>query len=84
MKNQVHMISVTLAFVRSGNVRLAEGYMSDVGGLGYSRSRTASSITNAYRLLFFPSGLNMVPAYRYYAFPLRCLRILEGTHEKIV
>ena len=71
-KSASNIISLPLAFVRSGYVHLAEGYVGVVGLYGYGRSRTASSTTDAYRLSFGPSGLDMDPASRYWGFPLRC------------
>ncbi len=72
MEGISNIISLPLAFVRSGYVHLSESYMDYVGDHGFGRSRTASSITDAYRLNFYPSELNMGPADRYWGFSLRC------------
>jgi len=62
---------VGLAFVRSGYVNLPGGNINNVGNNGYDWSRTASSTTNAYRLNFNPTGLNMNAENRYWGFSLR-------------
>ena len=80
-----NIISLPLAFVRSGYIHLAEGYLNYVGYSGYDWSRVSSSDIYAYYLTLSPS--NATPSYPYFrwlSFPLRCLRMLEGTHEKIV
>ncbi len=64
---------------------LEGGRVVVVGYSGWIRSQVARSTTNAY-----VSGINSMDVQpsdngsRAYGFPLRCLCMLEGTHEKIV
>ena len=60
-----------MAFVRSGHTNLTGGGVANVGSNGYDWSRTANSSTNAYRLNFNPTDLNMNATNRYWGFPLR-------------
>ena len=69
-----NIISLPLAFVRSGDVHLNGGKAYDVGRNLYGWSRVTVSASSAYTLgvnptEVYPSNYN----YRWRAFPLRCL-----------
>ena len=69
-----NIISLPLAFVRSGNVSLYYGVVGNVGDESTLRSYNSASATNAYVLYSLSTVVdpsNNSP--RWYAFPLRCL-----------
>ncbi len=79
------IISLPLAFVRSGWVDIAGSAASVVGQYGYHWSRVSNSIAGAYNLSIFPTDVgSSVTNGRLDAFPLRCLCMLERMHEKTV
>ena len=74
-----NIISLPLAFVRSGNVNLNDGRVYGVGEWGYGWTRVTRSASVADFLgvnptEVHPSNFN----YRYYGFPLHCLCMLKG------
>ena len=67
------IISLPLAFVRSGWVDIAGSAASVVGQYGYHWSRVSNSIAGAYNLSIFPTDVgSSVTNGRLDAFPLRC------------
>ena len=80
-----NIISLPLAFVRSGYAYTNGGNVYNVEHSLYSWSRVSVSTSSAYDLGVIPTGV--YPSNdnnRFYGFPLHCLRMLEGMHEKIV
>ena len=74
MKNQVHMISVTLAFVRSGYVNVSDGKMYHLSERGFNWSATSKTAYNIYILWIEVVGINTLGnSSRWNGFPLRCL-----------
>ena len=74
MKNQVHMISVTLAFVRSGDIGLNDGKVYGASHVLYGWSRAATSASVAYNLGVSPTEVSPSNyVNRWTGFPLRCL-----------
>ena len=75
-----NIISLPLAFVRSGFVGVDYGYVTGADYETTLRSRTSVSATDAYVLasdptLVYPSNI----AVRYNGRPLRCFCMLEGS-----
>ena len=69
-----NIISLPLAFVRSGWVDIGGGAASGVGRSLYGWSRVSSSITGAYALYVAPTAVDPSSSgNRWHAFPLRCL-----------
>ena len=80
-----NIISLPLAFVRSGWVNLNDGTIHVIGQYGYNWSRTSRSITSTYVLDANPTNVSSSSyGNRFVGRPLHCLCMLEGTHEKIV
>ncbi len=70
-----NIISLPLAFVRSGNVALYDGEVYAVGNNLYSGSRTARSASDVYYLGVAPTEVYLSGYLdRWYGFPLRCLQ----------
>lgn len=63
-----------MAFVRSGYMHLANGYVNNTGYNGDYWTRTAYSAANAYNLNMNPTNVNPSNNWnRYGGFSLRCL-----------
>ncbi len=74
-----NIISLPLAFVRSGWVDIGGGAASGVGRSLYGWSRVSKSATNAYVLYVAPTAVDPSSSgNRWHAFPLRCLCMLKG------
>ena len=68
-----NIISLPLAFVRSGNVALYDGEVYAVGNNLYSGSRTARSASDVYYLGVAPTEVYLSGYLdRWFGFPLRC------------
>ena len=69
-----NIVSLPLAFVRSGYVNLLNGQTRYVGHEASIRSRVAGTAAYAYYLASYDTSVyTSGNAVRYYAFPLRCL-----------
>ena len=82
-----NIISLPLAFVRSGYVNVNDSHewrMWHVGYEGDMWSSIAYSYTGTYYLGLSFVSVTLDASTRWNGFPLRCLCMLEGTHEKIV
>lgn len=78
-----NIISLPLAFVRSGYINLRDGKAYVVGRSLYGWSRVAKSLANAYNLGVNPT--NVGPSNnnnRYHGFPLRCLYLEKWKRNK--
>jgi len=66
-----------LAFVRSGDIHLRDGYINMTGKSGYNWSGTARPSSNAYDLYVGSTDINASSNNgRWYGFPLRCLYLV--------
>ena len=74
-----NIISLPLAFVRSGFVDVGYGYVGSAGYVTTLRSRTSVSATDACILYSNPTIVGPSDgAVRYNGRPLRCLCMLKG------
>lgn len=66
------ILHLPLAFVRSGDVDISNGFSWGLGHAGYRWSRVSQSITIAYNTDMSPFGINTSNLYnRWSGFPLR-------------
>ena len=69
-----NIISLPLAFVRSGYVWTPSGIIASIGTNGYNWSYVSKSIANAIVLGAYTASVNPSDDFgRYHGFPLRCL-----------
>ncbi len=68
-----NIISLPLAFVRSGNVNLNNGKVYGASFNGFDWSRTINSSIYSYRLDFYPTDVVLNRTDRWAGFSLCCL-----------
>ena len=79
-KSASNIISLPLAFVRSGDINTNDGMVDNAVHALYGWSRVPSSASNAYYLGARPTGVYPSNNYvRRDAFPLRCFRSIFRT-----